>query len=71
MRISRQHFSVQAMLDQKQLEKVEYFNYLRSVITNDVRCTREIKPRIAMVKEAFNKKKTLYTGKLNLNFRKN
>jgi len=71
MRISRQHFLVQAMLDQKQLEKVEYLNYFRSVITNDVRCTRETKPRISMVKEAFNKKKTLYTSKLDLIFRKN
>jgi acyl-CoA thioesterase len=28
------------------------------MITNDVRCTREIKARIAMAKAAFNKKKT-------------
>jgi len=59
MRISRQHFSVQDMLDQKQLEKVEYFNYLRSVVTNCVRCIRETKPRIATAKEGFNKKKTV------------
>jgi hypothetical protein len=38
------------MIDQKQLEKVEYFNYLDSIIPNDARCTRDIKYRIAMAK---------------------
>jgi hypothetical protein len=41
------------------VENVEYFNYLGSMITNDARCTREIKSRIAMAKSALNKKKTL------------
>ena len=44
------------MIDQKQVENVEYFNYLGSMITNDARCTREIEYRIAMAKAAFNKK---------------
>jgi hypothetical protein len=39
------------------------------LITNDARCTREIKSRIAMAKAAFNKK-TLFTSKLDLNLRK-
>jgi hypothetical protein len=39
------------------------------MITNDAICTREIKPRIAMAKAAFNKK-TLCTSKLDLNLRK-
>jgi hypothetical protein len=34
---------------------VEYLNYLGSMITNDARCTSEIKSRIAMEKAAFNK----------------
>jgi hypothetical protein len=58
------------MIDQKQLENVEYFNHLGSMITNDARCTREIKSRIAMAKAAFNKKKNLSTSKLDLNLRK-
>jgi hypothetical protein len=36
------------------------------MITNDARCTREIKARIAMAKASFNKKKTLFTSKLDL-----
>ena len=40
------------------------------MLTNDGRCTREIKSRIAMEKAAFSKKKTLFTSKLDLNLRK-
>jgi hypothetical protein len=39
--------------DQKQLEKVESFKYLGSMLTNDGRCTCEIKSRIAVAKTAF------------------
>jgi hypothetical protein len=70
MRISRQPFPVQFMVDQKQLENMEYFNYLGSMITNYARCTREIKSRISMVKAAFKKWKTLFVRKLDLNLRK-
>ena len=60
MRISRQPSPVTIMIDQKQLENVECFKYLGSMLTNDGRCMCEIKPRIVMEKAAFNKKKTLY-----------
>jgi hypothetical protein len=49
---------------------VEYFNCFGGMITNDARCTREIKSRIAMAKAAFNKKKTLFTSKLDVDLRK-
>jgi hypothetical protein len=44
------------------VENVEEFNflYLGSMITNDARCKREIKTRIAMAKAAFNRNKTLH-----------
>ena len=70
MRISRQPSSVTILIDQKQLENVECFKYLGSILTNDERCTCEIKSRIAMAKAAFNKKKTLFSSKLDLNLRK-
>jgi hypothetical protein len=44
------------MLYPKQLKYVEYFNCLGSMIITDSRCTHENKERIAMAKEAFNKK---------------
>jgi hypothetical protein len=59
MRISRQPFPVKIMIDQKQLKNVESFKYLGSILTNDVRCSCEIKCRIAMAKAAFNKKRAL------------
>ena len=58
------------MIDQKQLENMECFKYLGNVLTNDGRCTCEIKSRIAMAKTAFNKEKTLFTNTMVLNLRK-
>jgi hypothetical protein len=51
MRISKQICPMQATIHQKQ-ENMEYFNYLGSKITNDARCTSEIKSRIATAKGA-------------------
>jgi hypothetical protein len=59
MRISRQPLPVKIMIDQKQLENLEAFKYLGSILTNDGRCTCEIKCKIAMDKAAFNKKRNL------------
>ena len=50
MRISRQRFSIQIMIDQRQLQNVESFKYSGSILTNDGRCTCEIKSKIAMAK---------------------
>ncbi|GFG39761.1 hypothetical protein Cfor_00125 [Coptotermes formosanus] len=69
MRISRQPSLVQIIIDLKQLENMEYFKYLSSLVTNDARYTREMKSRIAVRKAAFSKNKTLFTSKLDLNLR--
>jgi hypothetical protein len=69
MRISRQPSPITITIDQKQLENVKYFKYLSSMLTEDERCTCEIKSRIAMKKAAFNKKKNLFTNKSDLNLR--
>ena len=66
MRILKDPSPVQ-MIDQTHLENVEYFNYFCSVITNDARCKREIKSRIIMEAATFNKKRTLFTSKVDLN----
>ena len=70
IRISRQLFPEKIMIDQKQLENVESFKYLGSILTNDGSCTYEIKCRTAMAKAAFNKKRTLFTSTLDLELRK-
>jgi hypothetical protein len=49
IRISRQSYPKKIMIDQTQLENVEYFKYLGSMMTNDARCTRETKSRMAML----------------------
>jgi len=54
----------------KLLENVECFRYLGSMLTNDGKCTCEIKSRIVMAKAAFSKKKTSFTSKSDLNLRK-
>ena len=69
MRLSRQPPPVQSVKDQNQLENVEYFNRLDSMMINDSSCTRRIKTRTVVAKTAFNRKKTLFTSKLDLNLR--
>ena len=64
MRIAR------TVIDEKQQQNVEYFNYLGSMITNIARRTREIKCRIVMAKAVSNRKKTMFSRKLGLNLRK-
>jgi len=54
MRISRQPSPAKIMIDQKQLENVKFFKYLGSNLTNDGRCTCEIKSRITMANGARN-----------------
>jgi hypothetical protein len=70
MRISRQPFPVKMMIDQKQLETVESSKYSGSILTNDGRCTCEIKCRVAMAKDAFKKMMALFTSTLDLELRK-
>jgi len=68
MRISRQPSRVTITIDQKQLENVKYFKYLGSVLTDDARCTCEIKSRIAIAKAVSNKKKNLFYRQIGLQF---
>jgi len=49
--------------------ELEHFNYLGSMIKNYATCGCKIKSRSARAKRAFNKKKALFTSKLNLNVR--
>ena len=57
------------MIHQKQLKNVEYLSYWGSLVTDDARCTSEIKYRIITTKAAFNKK-TLFTSKMDVDLRK-
>ena len=70
MRISREPSPLQIMLDQYQLQSVEYFNYLGSMITNDARCAREIKSSFAMVKVSIQQDEDSFHQQIGLKFTK-
>ena len=60
MRISRQPSPATITVDQKQLENVKCFKYLGSMLTEDGRCTCEIKSRIAMAKLHLTRRRIFY-----------
>jgi hypothetical protein len=60
MRIPRQPSPGHITMDKKQMENVQYFTYLGSLIKNDERCKHEITSRISIAKVAFNKKETYH-----------
>jgi hypothetical protein len=43
-----------------QLDNILYFKYLGSIKTNEARCTRQIKSRIAVEKSELNKNQTFH-----------
>ena len=51
--------SVNIVIDGKQVEQVDRFVYLGSVVTQDGRCMAAVKERIGMAKVAFNKRREL------------
>jgi len=68
MGISRQPSPLQNTIGQKKTGECEIFQLLGSMLTNDARCTHEIKSIILLA--ALNKKKDLFTRKLDLNLSK-
>jgi hypothetical protein len=54
----------------RELKEVDHIKYLGSVLTRDGYFTREIKIRIAIAKEAFNRKLSLLASKINIELRK-
>ena len=61
---------VKILINGEEIEQVQQFRYLGSVLTEDGRCEQEIRTRIAKAKAAFNEKKTLLEGKLQLTLKK-
>jgi hypothetical protein len=59
MRISRQSSTVHILIDQKQLDNVEYLNYLQCLVRNDAICIRAIQSRISMAEAAFYKRRLI------------
>jgi hypothetical protein len=56
IKISMKPYPIHITTDKKQMENVEYFNNLESVITKNESCTRHTKSKAATAKAALNKK---------------
>ena len=68
MAIANTNKEIKLQIDNIPVEQVKFFNYLGQVITEDARCEKEIRKRIAMAKQKF---KDMYTKKtLKLDLRK-
>ena len=65
-----QYNSISYKVGNRELIEVDHFKYLRSVLTRDGYCSRQINMSIAIAKEAFNGKISLLTRKLNIELRK-
>ena len=58
------------IIDGQVVEQVKQFRYLGSLISEDGTCEAELKSRIAMAKDAFNKRRELLTKRMSINFKK-
>ena len=65
MRISKQPSRVEIVISQNQPENVECYKYFDSMITNDARCTREIKPCIVLARAVSKMKQTFSPANCN------
>ena len=70
MRVARRKEPLRITVGNGELKDVDHFKYLGSVLTRDAYCTKEIKARIAIAKEAFNRKISLLTSKVHIALRK-
>jgi hypothetical protein len=69
MKIARQPSRKQIIMNQKQPENVEYFNYFGILITKKATYTGEIKSGVATTKSAFKTKNTVSPSKLGFNLK--
>ena len=62
--------TVNIVINGKQVEQVDKFKYLGSVLTNDGRSLAAIKERIGMAKTAFNNRRELFIKKFDKDLKK-
>ena len=71
MRMSRtEGAKAKIQIDGNSLEQVMEYCYLGSTVTSDGKCHKDVRKRIAMGKNAFNKRSELLRGKLSLQLKK-
>ena len=62
MRVFRSNELLQIIVNNRELQEVDHLKYLGSVLTRDDYRIREIKMRIVIAKEGFNRKTSLLTS---------
>src|SRR6476469_6481986 len=62
--------SVNIIVEGQSVEQVSKFRYLGSLISEDGRCLDDVKTKIGMAKDAFNKRKELLTRSIIVDLRK-
>ena len=62
--------TVNIIVERQRVEQVKRFKYLGSLITEDGRCIEDVKQRIGMAKDAFNKRRELLTRSMSKGLKK-
>ena len=70
MVIGRKPKKIDIRIKDESVEQVDSFKYLVYNINSNMNCSQEIKQRIAMAKEAFNRKRSIFCGPLEKELRK-
>ena len=70
MVIGRKPKKVDIRIKGESIEQVDSFKYLGCNISSNMNCCQEVKQRISMAKEAFNRKRSIFCGSLEKELRK-
>ena len=70
MVIGRKSKKIDIRIKGESIEQVDSFKYLGYNICSNMNCCQEVKQRIAMANEAFNRKRSIFCGSLGKELRK-
>ena len=70
MDIGRKSKKIDLRIKDESVEQVDSLKYLGCNISSNMNCCQEVKQRIAMAKEAFNRKRSIFCGPMEKELRK-
>ena len=70
MVIGRKPKKIDMRITNESVEQVDSFKYLGCMTSNNMNCCQEVKQRIAIAKEAFDRKRSIFCGSLEKDLRK-
>ena len=70
MVIGRKPRNINVRANSEIIQQVDSFKYLGCTISSDMSCNQEVKMRIAIAKEAFNRRKNVFCGPMDIGLRK-